>query len=188
MVESCGHQQKQETARGNQNTATERTLLAAFTLIFHNKLAYPTPARFRIMEQSTEATWTVSQYDVSGEPGEPILSEVELSVAQRIGRQLAEIGDQLNCRCCRCLPDPWLLPLHMASCTRSLRRVAGLRRRGNAKPRETTAWLTSVLHSQVVRRLERWGIWVSHIGHPHSWAAGILTVALLVTAAIWVGF
>ncbi|KAJ8387036.1 hypothetical protein AAFF_G00162130 [Aldrovandia affinis] len=177
------------------------TLLAAFTLIFLNETGP------RTMDQAREPIQIVHLQAGLGTSAGRILSEIDLSVAQKIGRQLAQIGDKVNRHYHDNLPNPWLLPFHAAAHAHRLARnrlyrgILGPHRRLRARPGEMWVWLSSPLRSQVIRAECR-GAWVKTtyittllpnqisvgLAHPYSWAAGLLTALILAAAVVWIGF
>lgn len=125
-------------------------------------------------------------------PGTP--EDTELRVAQKIGRQLAEIGDELNRHYLDAPPNPWLLPVlraahaHRQARNRMYRQLLGHQEMQWSRPGEMWVWLTSLLCRQLVRSECR-GSWVSSgLANPYSWAAGLLTAMLLATAVAWISF
>ncbi|XP_061085922.1 bcl-2-interacting killer isoform X1 [Conger conger] len=121
-------------------------------------------------------------------------ADLELRVAQKIGWQLAEIGDELNRHYLNKPPNPWLLPLlgaghaHRLARNRIYRRLFGAQQMQRRRPGEIWAWLITHFRRHVVRAECR-GSWVSAgLGHPYSWAAGMFTAVLLATAVAWISF
>ncbi|KAG9339891.1 hypothetical protein JZ751_022204 [Albula glossodonta] len=96
---------------------------------------------------------------------ESVPSGFDLSAAQKIGRQLAEIGDELDQHYRDNLPNLWLLPLRTAVHTHRLARnrlyrgVSEYHRRLRTRPGPICAWLTSLLHG-LADRAEWRGTWV----------------------------
>ncbi|KAJ8386687.1 hypothetical protein AAFF_G00168030 [Aldrovandia affinis] len=172
----------------------------------HNKLGY------RIMEQASEQNQTFSPQAGPG-AGEPVLSDVNLSVAQDIGRQLGEMGDELNWHHRDNVANPLFAPVRPATHAHQPTRnrlyrlnalcdpphihwaltekgTVGLRGMVKHKPGEVRACLTFLFYSPVVRRVQLWRIRVfrSCPSNPSSWAVWLLATAMLATAAIPIGF
>ncbi|XP_036374360.1 bcl-2-interacting killer isoform X1 [Megalops cyprinoides] len=148
------------------------------------------------MELVRELSQNFSVQAGPGDPAKSILSDMDLSIAQNIGRQLAEIGDQLNlCYHDNHLilwPHPLHMVLHVQRLSRNLLYRGVLDHHMGVKSRlaGVRAWLTFHFQSQVVRRAEGWRTWILHSCPPlpYGWAAGLLATALLATVAVCIDF
>ncbi|KAJ8245515.1 hypothetical protein GJAV_G00271550 [Gymnothorax javanicus] len=121
-------------------------------------------------------------------------ADIDLSVAQMIGWQLAVIGDELNRHHLNKPANPGLQCLLRA--TQALYRTRGRIHRQllahwqmhRRRPGKMWAWLTSVRHRKL-SRAECRGSWDTlRSAFPYSWAAGLLTAVLLTTAVAWISY
>ncbi|KAL4658412.1 hypothetical protein GN956_G3098 [Arapaima gigas] len=163
----------------------EAALLAAFTLIFSK------PSEHKMVAQAREPSKVTCLQAGSSEAQNTLLS-VNLRVAQDIGRQLAEIGDQLNQQWGSFPLPVWLRPLsgvtqaHFLVRTGLFRGILPNRRNLNAVPAVIQGRLDPLVHRHPGQAATGLAISVSCVRT--NWAAGLLAAALLVMAAIWIDF
>ncbi|KAG9280326.1 bcl-2-interacting killer [Astyanax mexicanus] len=146
-----------------------------------------------MVQQAHEASDDISPQAGPSEVENHMLSDIGMSVrsAQQIGRQLAQIGDEMNSRWSEKLRNQWPQHQHWQGYGNVLNfaamngRIVGRLQWSRIMPMVRASWVVPQLHSQACQTAIKWMSWVCNLHFP-DWSGrtkGFLASALLLVAA-----
>ncbi|XP_072530071.1 bcl-2-interacting killer [Salminus brasiliensis] len=153
-----------------------------------------------MVEQTHEASSAISPQAGPSEVENHTLSDIDMSgrAAQLVGRQLAQIGDELNSRWSEKLPNQWPPHQHWQRYANVWNfgafngRIVGRLRWSKVRPMLKAFWVVPQLHTQACQTAMKWMSWVCNSHFP-DWsyktkcflASAVLLVAVAAFTATW---